>query len=76
MAHSVRVNSADSSGCWNSQATACMPSVMNSSRNARGSLTSRRRSRSIWWWNDSTDSECSSTSTCDRLLARESLACR
>ena len=44
-----------------------MPSEMNSSRNARGSLSSRRLSRSIWWLKDSTDSECSSTSTCARL---------
>ena len=72
--HRVRVNSGPSSGWPNSQATACMPSEMNSSRNARGSVSSRRLSRSIWWVNVSTDSECSSTSTCVRLSSSVLLA--
>ena len=68
------VKSAPSSGWPNSQATAAMPSEMNSSRKARGSLSSRRLSRSSWWLNDSTDSECSSPSTCARLSASVLLA--
>ena len=44
--HMLRVNSSPSSGCRNSQATACIPSEMKTSRKARGSLTSRLRSRS------------------------------
>ena len=74
--HSVCTNSGPSSGCWNSQATAAMPSEMKSSRKARGSLSSRRLSRSSWWLNDSTGSECSSTSTCARLLSSVLLASR
>ncbi len=51
-----------------------MPSEMNSSRKARGSVSSRRLSRSIWWEKVSTDSECSSTSTWARLSSSVLLA--
>ena len=45
--HSVSVNFLPSSGCENSHATAAMPSVMNMSRKAVGSASSRRLSSSI-----------------------------
>ncbi|MEI2643198.1 MAG: hypothetical protein V9G10_12965 [Candidatus Nanopelagicales bacterium] len=44
--HRLRVNSSPSSGWRNSQATACIPSEMKTSRKARGSLSKRRRSNS------------------------------
>ena len=44
--HRVVTNSGPSSGCWNSHATAAIPSEMNRSRKARGSLSRRRASRS------------------------------
>ena len=48
--HSVRVNSAPSSSCWNSQTTACMPSLMNMSRKACGSVSSRRCNSASCFW--------------------------
>ena len=74
ISHSFSTNSFDSAGCWNSHATAVMPSEMNMSRNAWGSLKSLRRSSAICRLNSSTLSDDSSDSISERELSRASVA--
>ena len=74
--HMVLVKSAPRSGWLNSQATAATPSAMNRSRNAAGSLSSRRRSRSSWWWNAVTSGDCSRSSTSVRVASSSLAASR